>query len=248
MEEDITIRYVWMCLITIADQNGIVDETIPALARKVNITVNEMIKAVESLQKTDISSRSPEADGRRLVPIRETFGWKIVNYAYYRDLQSKHYRAEYMKDYMRVYREEKRVNKRKLAVNKLTDTNTNINIRNTLSSKLDRRRDNSDIVLNLFTYWQEQLQHPQARLDASRRKVIAARLKEGYEPERIKQAIRGIKLSPHNMGQNDRNTHYDDIELICRTGKNIDRFADMDGGGQCERDLPDLTAEYSRSD
>ena len=30
------------------------------------------------------------------------------------------------------------------------------------------------------------------------------------------------------MGQNERGTIYDDIELICRDGKNVDRFADAE--------------------
>lgn len=83
------------------------------------------------------------------------------------------------------------------------------------------------IVEEVFKYWQTELNHPQSVLDDKRRKVITARIKEGYTQERIMQAIRGIKLSPHNMGQNDRNTKFDDIELICRTGANVDRFADM---------------------
>lgn len=85
----------------------------------------------------------------------------------------------------------------------------------------------ADVVFEIFKYWQAELQHPHSVLDDKRHKVITARIKEGYTKERIMQAIRGIKLSPHNMGQNDRNTKFDDIELICRTGANVDRFADM---------------------
>lgn len=83
------------------------------------------------------------------------------------------------------------------------------------------------VVEEIFKYWQAELKHLQSVLDDKRRKVITARIKEGYTKERIMQAIRGIKLSPHNMGQNDRNTKFDDIELICRCGANVDRFADM---------------------
>jgi len=89
----------------------------------------------------------------------------------------------------------------------------------TLSSKLDSVKD-------VFVYWQQELKHPQSKLDKKREKAINARLQEGYSVDRIKQAIQGIKKIPHNMGQNDRNTIYDDIELICRSGANVDRFAD----------------------
>jgi uncharacterized protein YdaU (DUF1376 family) len=82
-------------------------------------------------------------------------------------------------------------------------------------------------VKQIFEFWKEELNHPNSILDKKRDKVIRERLKEGFTVERIMQAILGIKSSPHNMGQNDRKTVYDDIELICRTGANVDRFADM---------------------
>lgn len=89
-----------------------------------------------------------------------------------------------------------------------------------LSSKLD-------LVRDIFDYWKVSLNHPKAVLDSKRKRVISARLKDGYSAERIKQAIEGIKYSAHHMGQNDRNTIYDDIELICRDGKHVDMFAEI---------------------
>lgn len=80
----------------------------------------------------------------------------------------------------------------------------------------------------IFEFWKKELNHPKAVLDAVRDKVISARLQEGYTIDRILAAVRGIKRSPHHMGQNDRNTKYDDIELICRNGRNVDKFADLD--------------------
>jgi hypothetical protein len=106
------------------------------------------------------------------------------------------------------------------------ETETETETENTL---VEQTRPNvNDQVNEVFEFWKLELNHPKASLDKTRHKAIKARLSEGYTPERIKQAIRGIKKSPHNMGQNDRNTVYDDIELICRSGKNVDRFADME--------------------
>lgn len=82
-------------------------------------------------------------------------------------------------------------------------------------------------VDEIFEFWKEELKHPNAKLDKVREKAIKARLDEKYTPERIKAAIRGVKFSPHHMGDNDRKTIYDEIELICRSGKNVDRFADL---------------------
>ncbi len=92
----------------------------------------------------------------------------------------------------------------------------------TMSSELDSR------VNEIFEYWKIELEHPNSRIDKKRSNAILERLKEGYTVERIKEAIRGIKLCPHNMGQNERGQVYDDIELICRSGANVDRFADAE--------------------
>ena len=84
-----------------------------------------------------------------------------------------------------------------------------------------------DDVVEIFAYWQVTLSHPKSLLDKKRRGAIVARLQEGYSVERIKQAIDGIKTSTHHMGQNNHHTIYDDIELICRSGANVDRFAEL---------------------
>ena len=131
MEEDITIRYIWMCFVTAADKHGIVDDTVAALARKFNVNINDLFTAIQFLMKTDASSRHSEAEGRRIVPIRDTYGWKIVNYEYYRDLQTQHDRTEYMKDYMKVYRSKQSVNTvntRKHLVSTLVDTDVDVDV------------------------------------------------------------------------------------------------------------------------
>lgn len=79
----------------------------------------------------------------------------------------------------------------------------------------------------IFEFWKIELGHPKAKLDKTRAKCITNRLKEKYSVDRIKAAICGIKRSPHHMGKNEQGMVYDDIEFICRNGKNIDRFADI---------------------
>lgn len=79
-------------------------------------------------------------------------------------------------------------------------------------------------VKEVFEFWKEALNHPRAVLDVTRVKKIKDRLKEGYSAEDLKQAVRGLTLSPHEMGQNDRNTVYDDISLICRDAPHVERY------------------------
>lgn len=84
-------------------------------------------------------------------------------------------------------------------------------------------------ALKIFETWKVELRHEKAKFNVPRRRAVYARLKEGYTCEQILAAIRGIKNSPHHMGRNDRHTVYDDLSLICKDGRYIEKFADLDG-------------------
>lgn len=111
MEKDIEIRYVWLCFLAIADFEGFVDMPIPVLARRFNIPESILSKAIKCFTEPDPMSRTPDSDGRRIEPIRKTFGWRILNYVKYRNIRDaeerKEYMRNYMKDYMRKYRQNK---------------------------------------------------------------------------------------------------------------------------------------------
>lgn len=82
----------------------------------------------------------------------------------------------------------------------------------------------SDDVGLIFGYWQTALNHPSSKLTNDRRGKLKARIKEGYSLEQICSAIDGCKNSPYHMGDNDQGKVYDDIELICRTGSQLEKF------------------------
>lgn len=91
-------------------------------------------------------------------------------------------------------------------------------------AKKDMSRALAGQVREVFAYWQYRLDHQQSKLTPEREKKIQARLKEDYTVEDIKRGIDGCASSPWHMGQNDRDTVYDDIELICRDGKRLESF------------------------
>lgn len=82
-------------------------------------------------------------------------------------------------------------------------------------------------VDSVFDYWKIIMNHPKAILDAKRKRAIQARLKDGYSVEQLHEAINGCKRSDFHQGINDKNTVYDDIELICRTGSNVEKFINV---------------------
>jgi hypothetical protein len=79
-------------------------------------------------------------------------------------------------------------------------------------------------VAQVFSYWQQTLQHPQAQLDPKRRKVIKNALASGYTVAQLQNAILGCSLTPHNMGDNEQGQRYDGLHVILRDADQIDRF------------------------
>lgn len=77
----------------------------------------------------------------------------------------------------------------------------------------------------VFDHWKAVMnKNNSARLNKARANKIKARIKEGYSVDDMKLAIDGCANTPHNMGQNDRGELFNDLELICRDGSNLERF------------------------
>jgi hypothetical protein len=111
-------RLLFITLLARADKDGVIEASVPGLARLARITMPECQEALEVLSNPDLYSRSPEHEGRRIEKIEG--GWRILNHGKYRA------KAKSRAEYMRKYREEKRKNQREK--NKETETlNTNTN-------------------------------------------------------------------------------------------------------------------------
>jgi len=84
----------------------------------------------------------------------------------------------------------------------------------------------ADAAVEIFTHWVEVMgKNPKStKFTKERQAKVKARLKDGYTVEFIKQAIIGCSMSPHHMGDNKHRQIYDDLELICRYGKNVEGF------------------------
>ena len=80
--------------------------------------------------------------------------------------------------------------------------------------------DDGDIEI-VFEHWRTTHGHPQASLDEKRRGIIRKALKH-YSAATLCQSVTGYTNSPHHMGQNDRATKYDSIELLLSDAKRID--------------------------
>ena len=90
--EDDKTRIVWITMLAICDQNGEVQASIPGLARLAGVTVTDAEMAIGKLLAPDKHSRTPDFDGRRIIPIEG--GWELLNHAKYRRMASLEDRKE----------------------------------------------------------------------------------------------------------------------------------------------------------
>ncbi|WP_423396059.1 hypothetical protein [Burkholderia sp. LMG 21824] len=85
-----------------------------------------------------------------------------------------------------------------------------------------------DEVREIFEYWQLVMSSPRSRLDDNRRGLIRRAIAHGYTVPELKEAIRGCSRSPFHMGQNDRQTAFNGLDLILRNAEKIDEFRKID--------------------
>lgn len=82
-------------------------------------------------------------------------------------------------------------------------------------------------VGEVFEHWQRVMRSPRSRLDSKRRGLIRRALDSGYTVDDLCKAIRGCSMSPFHMGQNDRGTTYNGLDLVLRNAEKIDSFIAM---------------------
>jgi len=93
MEEDVPTRYVWLCFLADTDQDGLIEGTRAALARRYNVPVKDFNFAIERLMAPDPESRS-DVDGGARIAMDGPQTWRVINYSHYRQLASLEDRRE----------------------------------------------------------------------------------------------------------------------------------------------------------
>lgn len=97
MEESIETRYAFVFLLAIADPRGFIIGTDIAVARRLNMALEQFRLAIAPLLEPDPDSNSQECEGRRLVRSDGERGYQIVNYIAYRNMRDEEHRREYMR-------------------------------------------------------------------------------------------------------------------------------------------------------
>lgn len=108
IEEPVIVRWVFVGMLAIAEVDGTVIGTDIAIARRLNVSIEELQEALKVLMAPDPRSNNMDYEGRRIIESPNERGYFLTSYEKYRSLQSKEMRREYMKDYM----ENKRLNQK----------------------------------------------------------------------------------------------------------------------------------------
>lgn len=110
------MRHVFEDLLKLADQDGTVNRTHEAIARRTNVPLDMVKMAIAALELPDPRSQSKIADGARLVRLEDgrDWGWKIVNHGYYRALRTAEEKREMDKERQRKNRGTKVLSGKKL--------------------------------------------------------------------------------------------------------------------------------------
>lgn len=139
--------------------------------------------------------------------------------------------------------EEKRREESRVDKNKSKDLLTNADEEQISLTDLDSYAmtvsQDGDPVTEIFNYWLTTMDKKSNTAFSDKRKAnIKKRLKDGYTVQDIKTAIFNCSNTDHNMGRgvNSNGTKYNDIELICRSPENLERFRDNPGNGRTEQD------------
>lgn len=221
---------VWLVLLALQQRGGIIDAHPSYIATVSGLPQSDIELAIKHFCEPDPASRTPDNDGRRLVPLDgRGFGWRVVNHDRYREKARKQAYDD-QRTASGADAERKRLSRavptspdesRALPLSEAeaeAEAEKNKNYVPTERCPAERDR---DAVNRVFVHWQTVHQHPRAKLDGKRRRIIRAAL-ANYTADDLCESIGGYLNSPHHMGQNDRSTRYDDIEIFLRDAKHID--------------------------
>lgn len=121
-------RLVWIAMLAMADHAGRVWSSVPGLANRARVPLEDVEIALTTFLSPDAYSRTPDHEGRRIEPIDG--GWRLLNHAKYRQIRDE----ESIKESKRRYINERRAAEKVGSVEKCR----------TESNAVDRRRANAE--------------------------------------------------------------------------------------------------------
>jgi hypothetical protein len=182
---------VWASILPLMDRYGRLDVSLEAIAGTTGWPLELLAKGIDQLCAPDPGSRSPDEDGRRLVPLdpARPWGWRAVNYAKYRErarLEAKNNAAaakgaeaqrkrEYRARMLAAERDSVRRCPPESAGVRLSDVNVNVNKKQKSASRPGRPEEPPEFA----QFWAEYPKRAGSQKRADALKACRARIAEG---------------------------------------------------------------------
>lgn len=233
------VRLVWITLLILCDTEGYVGASLPGIARAAGVSLEEAQEAMRRLAMPDAFSRTKANDGRR-VEVAER-GFRVLNFLEHLDrMSTERSRA---RERVRRFRDRKRKgngnvtetpetllsaqgegnSEQGIGTREQGPEKQPTNIPPAPNGASSPKGDHSEGVLRIFDHWRQKLS-PKAKLSPKRKRLILARLGDGYSPEDLCRAIDGCAVSPFHNGENPTGTKYHELTLILRDAEHVDAF------------------------
>jgi hypothetical protein len=100
------IRLVWVTMLAMKGHDGIVEASVPGLAKRAGVTMQECEEALQCFLSPDPHSRTRDHDGRRIAEVDG--GWEVLNHPKYKHKASAGDIREQTAARMRALRDRKR--------------------------------------------------------------------------------------------------------------------------------------------
>lgn len=107
LAEDFQVRHIFEDILKLVDIDGVCDMTHEAIARRINCPLEMVVAAIAKLEQPDPKSRNRDEEGRRIVRLDQhrDWGWFVVNYHHYRNIESDEQRREKTRERTRKWRQ-----------------------------------------------------------------------------------------------------------------------------------------------
>ena len=108
-QESKETRLVWITMLAMKNLEQVVEASVPGLAKRAGVSIEECEEAIRRLSSEDVYSRTQANGGRRIEKVDG--GWRVLNGEYYRVKLSGEGRREYQAKWQAEYRRRKKAGK-----------------------------------------------------------------------------------------------------------------------------------------
>jgi hypothetical protein len=150
-------KIVWITMLVMVDRDGVVQASVPGLAKRANVSIEECESALQSFLSPDRYSRTKDNEGRRIKEVDG--GWLLLNYVKYRELMS----ADDVREKAAIRQQEWR--QRHPKSQKVTESNARVTASNA----------SNDIVSVSVSVSEPVAENPDRNTPASRARVSSGR-------------------------------------------------------------------------